>query len=68
MTWPFIFMEVMFMEEKQKVIAEPEYEGDSRGTWWYVCSECHGAIDMYAKECPHCKAEIDWSWYNVKLK
>lgn len=39
---------------------EIEIEGDGRSTWWYVCGECHGAVDYNAEVCPHCKAELDW--------
>ncbi len=38
-----------------------EYEGDARSSWWYVCGECHGAIDTNDHYCRHCGSEIDWS-------
>lgn len=37
-----------------------DIEGD-RWTWWYVCEECHGAVDWKDKTCPHCKSPLDWS-------
>lgn len=45
----------------QKVKGVPaEYEGDARSTWWYVCPECHGAIDPGEHKCRHCGAVILW--------
>lgn len=38
--------------------AEPEIEGGG-STWWYVCSECHGAIDKKDAYCKHCGAEME---------
>lgn len=32
---------------------EIEREGD-RYNWWYVCPECHGAIDDHDRFCRHC--------------
>lgn len=32
---------------------EPELEGGG-STWWYVCGECHGAIDNWDNYCKHC--------------
>lgn len=46
------------MEEEKP--AYPEYEGDGRSTWWYVCSECHGTIDPGQEICPHCKRVVIW--------
>lgn len=31
---------------------EMEMEGGT--TWWYVCPECHGAIDQKDRYCRHC--------------
>ena len=31
---------------------EMEIEGGT--TWWYVCPECHGAIDRQDRFCRHC--------------
>lgn len=52
------------MTEDQKT-ATVEMEGGG-WTWYYVCSECHGAIDTKDKVCPHCKSVI--SWEGVFLK
>ena len=37
-----------------------EYEGDARSLWWYVCPECHGAIDPGEHKCRHCGTVILW--------
>lgn len=37
--------------------AEPEIEGGG-STWWYVCSECRGAIDDSDRYCRHCGARM----------
>ena len=39
--------------------AEVEVEGD-RWTWWYVCGECHTAINPYDKNCKECKRRLLW--------
>ena len=28
-------------------------------TWWYVCPECHGAIDDGDKDCRHCGQAVE---------
>lgn len=47
----------MMEEQKNKQPVQADIEGD-RWTWWYVCGECHGAIDPGEKICHHCKTEI----------
>ena len=37
--------------------AEIEIEGGG-SSWWYVCSECHGTIDMCDQFCRHCGKRI----------
>ncbi len=37
--------------------AEIEIEGGG-SNWWYVCSECHGTIDMCDQFCRHCGKRI----------
>ena len=39
---------------------KPEIEGDARSTWWYVCEECHTAIDRCDKYCRQCGRFILW--------
>ena len=36
---------------------EMEMEGGG-STWWYVCPECHGAIDQNDHYCRHCGQAI----------
>ena len=38
---------------KRNIPKEPEIEGGG-STWWYVCEECHGAIDKSDHFCRHC--------------
>ena len=33
---------------------ETEGGGSSWSSWWYVCPECHGAIDSQDHFCRHC--------------
>ncbi|MBP5726637.1 MAG: hypothetical protein J6Y48_06130 [Clostridia bacterium] len=33
--------------------AEVEMEGGG-SSWWYVCGDCHGAIDKWDNYCKHC--------------
>ena len=39
---------------------QAEYEGDSKSTWWYVCGECHTAIDSRDRFCRQCGRPIQW--------
>ena len=39
--------------EKEQEPVEKEIEGGGH-TWWYVCGECHGAVDYGDKCCRHC--------------
>lgn len=43
----------------ERIHAEAEMEGGGI-TWWYVCGECHGAINYLADECRHCHALLSW--------
>lgn len=38
---------------------EVELEGGGT-TWWYVCGECHGAIDSKDKFCRYCGRLLKW--------
>ena len=40
--------------------AQAEVEGDGRSTWWFVCGECHGALDPYVQRCRHCGRRVSW--------
>ena len=48
-------------EDEKKKPADPEIEGDGRSSWWYVCPDCHGAIDKDDHYCKHCGREIRWT-------
>ena len=37
-----------------------EIEGDARSTWFYVCGECHSAVDTGDKYCHECGRRIIW--------
>ena len=41
----------------KKKEAKGEIEGGGN-SWWYVCSECHGAIDQSDLFCRHCGAKM----------
>lgn len=45
------------IKETEPVQAEVEGGGT---TWWYVCGECHGAIDTRDSFCRHCGRRISW--------
>ena len=38
---------------RREIPMEKEIEGGG-STWWYVCPECHGAIDNRDHWCKHC--------------
>ena len=42
---------------KEEVPAEIEGGGSS---WWYVCGECHTAIDKLDKYCRQCGRKVKW--------
>ena len=43
-----------------QAVTTAEYEADSRSTWWYVCGECHTALDHSDKFCRQCGRRILW--------
>lgn len=47
-------------DEREQAPVEPEYEGDARSSWWWVCSECHTAIDTKDTYCRECGRKIKW--------
>lgn len=51
------------MSEERKPV-EAELEGGGT-TWWYVCGECHGAVNYLADICPHCKAIVSWEGFGL---
>lgn len=44
---------------KGKKPVEAEIEGGG-SAWWYVCGECHTAIDTKDKYCRECGTRIRW--------
>lgn len=44
---------------KQETV-HPEYEGDARSSWWYVCEECHTRIEITDHFCRTCGGRIIW--------
>ena len=46
-------------EMKKQVPQEMELEGGG-SSWWYVCPECHGAIDRADRFCKHCGQAVKW--------
>ena len=42
---------------KDQEPVEPELEGGG-SSWWNVCGECHGAIDVSDNFCKHCGRRI----------
>jgi hypothetical protein len=53
----YIRMAIDLLKEQT---TKPEIEGDARSTWWYVCEECHTAIDRCDKYCRQCGRFILW--------
>lgn len=47
------------MKEQIRKRAGVEREGGG-STWWYVCENCHGAVNYMADICPHCDAVLSW--------
>ena len=41
---------------------EPEMEGAGY-SWFYVCGDCHGAIDYRAEKCRHCGRPVRWEGF-----
>jgi len=49
---PVICLDALALLKEQKPV-EAEIEGGG-SSWWYVCGECHGAIDKWDSFCKHC--------------
>lgn len=39
--------------------AQVEVEGD-RWSWWYVCGDCHVAVEKDQKQCNCCGRRLTW--------
>jgi len=46
------------LKELKKKPQQIELEGGG-STWWYVCPECHGAIDSKDHFCRHCGQAVE---------
>ena len=46
-------MQKAMKELKRNIPQEMDMEGGGT-SWWYVCPECHGAIDHGDRFCRHC--------------
>ena len=44
-------------ELKRNIPQEIEMEGGGT-SWWYVCPECHGAVDNHDAFCRHCGQKL----------
>lgn len=45
-------------ELERNIPRKNEVEGGGP-TWWYVCPECHGAIDRQDHYCKHCGQAVE---------
>jgi len=50
--------------ENKRIRAEVELEGGG-SSWWYVCGECHGAVNYQADTCRHCNAILNWEGFGL---
>ena len=39
--------------------ARVEIEGGG-WNWFFVCDECHGAVEYKAEKCPQCGRRLNW--------
>ena len=46
------------LAEKDPLPAELEGGGS---TWWYVCGDCHGEININDHYCRHCGRGVTWT-------
>ena len=53
------FRDIVVELLKEQEPVEPELEGGG-SSWWYVCGECHKAIDPKDKFCSECGRRILW--------
>ena len=45
--------------KNDKLVFSSEIEMEGGGsTWWYVCGECHGAVDEKDKFCRYCGRQL----------
>ena len=48
---------IVMLKQQEPVKSEIEGGGSN---WWYVCGECHGAIDIRDQYCRHCGKAVIW--------
>lgn len=53
------------METRKRAEVYPE---GGAGSWWYVCEECHCAVNYKAAICPHCKSELSWEGVDIQSR
>lgn len=46
-------------EMEERVPVETEIEGGG-STWWYVCGDCHTAVDSADRFCRQCGRPLKW--------
>ena len=58
----YILLECLTDASNGLQLRQAEAEMESGGhTWFFVCGECHTAIDSHDKYCRQCGREIVWS-------
>ena len=53
-------METAAKALESRMPVEVEIEGGG-STWWYVCEDCHGAVDTSDLYCKHCGRKLIWN-------
>ena len=51
------------LAEAEDMLLSPPEQAELEGgghTWWYVCGDCHGAIDNKDSYCRHCGRKVKW--------
>lgn len=51
------------LAEAEDILLSPPTHAEIEGgghSWWYVCGECHGAIDNSDSFCRHCGRKVKW--------
>lgn len=56
---------IQLLKEREPVPVELEGGGWS---WWYVCGECHTAINARDRFCQECGRPLDWSGVTLRKR
>ena len=48
-------------KEEMEKVTTVDLDGDPYNGYWYVCEECHGAVNWKDEVCPHCGWRLDWN-------